>query len=78
VYNFTGPPEAWSGQYYKQSGNVTVSLLPGQYHFYAYSSSANYLDSFGLSQKGQPQEQPGGGFSPFFYLYAAVFFAIMN
>ena len=76
LYNFTGPPEAWSEQYYSQSGNVTVSLPPGQYQFYAYSSAANYLDSFGLSQASQPQTIPGGGFSPFFYLFASVFIAI--
>jgi len=76
VYNFTGPPGAWSEEYYKQSGNVTVSLPPGQYQFYAWSQSANYLDSFSLSQKSQPQAIPGGGLSPFFYFTAAVFIAI--
>lgn len=76
VSNFTGPPGAWSEEYYEQSKNVTVTLPPGQYHFYAWSQSANYLDSFGLSQKSQPQEVPGGEPSPFFYLYAAVFIAI--
>ena len=76
LYNFTGPPEAWSEQYYRQSGNVTVSLPPGQYNFYAWSSVANYLDSFGLSQKGQPHAVPSGGVSPLLYLYASVFIAI--
>jgi len=76
LYNFTGPPEAWSEQYYKQSGNMTVSLPPGQYDFYAYSSAANYLDSFSLSQKSQPQTVPGGGIPPFLLLYASVFIAI--
>lgn len=76
MYNFTGPPAAWSEQYYKQSGNVTVSLPPGQYHFYAWSQSANYLDSLSLSQKSQPQATPGGGFSPFLFLYGVVFIAI--
>ena len=76
LYNFTGPPEAWTEQYYKQSGNVTVSLPPGQYDFYAYSSAANYLDSFRLSQKSQPQPVPGGGVPPFLLLYASVFIAI--
>ena len=76
VFNFTGPPGVWSEQYSTQSGNVTISLPPGQYHFYAWSQSANYLDSFSLSQKSQPQEISGGGPSPFFYLYAAVFIAI--
>jgi len=76
VYNFTGPPAAWSEQYYKQSGNVTVSLPPGTYHFYAWSQSANYLDSLSLSQKSQPQAVPGGGFSPFFFLWSVVFIAI--
>ncbi|MDG7008373.1 MAG: helix-turn-helix transcriptional regulator [Nitrososphaerota archaeon] len=78
VYNFTGPPAAWSEQYYKQSGNVTVSLPPGQYHFYAWSQSANYLDSLSLSQKSQPQAVPVGGFSPFFFLflYGAVFITV--
>ena len=76
VYNFTGPPAAWSEQYYKQSGNVTVGLPPGQYHFYAWSQSANYLDSLTLSQKGQPQAAPGGGFSPLLFLYGVVFIAV--
>ena len=76
VYNFTGSPAAWSEQYYNQSGNVTVSLPPGQYHFYAWSQSANYLDSLSLSQKSQPQAVPGVGFSPFLFLYGAVFIAI--
>jgi DNA-binding transcriptional ArsR family regulator len=76
VYNFTGPPGAWSEEYYKQSGNVTVTLPPGQYHFYAWSQSANYLDSLSLSQKSQPQAVPGGGFSPFLFLYGVVFIAI--
>jgi len=76
VYNFTGPPAAWSEQYYKQAGNVTVSLPPGQYHFYVWSRSANYLNSFSLSQKTGPQAQPGPGFSPFVYLSAAIFIAI--
>jgi DNA-binding transcriptional ArsR family regulator len=76
VFNFTGPPAAWSEEYYKQSGNVTVSLPPGQYHFYAWSQSANYLDSLTLSQKSQPQAVPGGGFSPFLFLYGVVFIAI--
>ena len=76
VYNFTGPPAAWSEQYYMQSGNVTVSLPPGQYHFYAWSQSANYLDSLTLSQKSQPQAVPGVGFPPFLFLYGVVFIAI--
>lgn len=76
VYNFTGLPAAWSEQYYKQSGNVTVSLPPGQYHFYAWSQSANYLDSLSLSQKTQPHAVPGGGFSPFLFLYGVVFIAV--
>ena len=76
VYNFTGPPAAWSEQYFKQSGNVTVSLPPGQYHFYVWSQSANYLDSLGLSQRTQPQAVSGGGFSPFLLLYGVVFIAI--
>jgi len=76
VYNFTGLPAAWSEQYYRQSGNVTVTLPPGQYHFYAWSQSANYLDSLSLSQKSQPQAVPGGGFSPFLFLYGVIFIAI--
>ena len=76
VYNFTGPPGAWSEQYYKQSGNLTVTLPPGQYHFYVWSQSANYLDSFTLSQKTQPQELPGGGFSPAPFFFAVIFIAI--
>jgi DNA-binding transcriptional ArsR family regulator len=76
VYNFTGPPRTWSEEYYKQSGNVTVSLPPGQYQFYAWSPSANYLDSFSLSQKSQPEAIPGGALSPFFYPTAAVLIAI--
>jgi len=76
LYNFTGPPEVWSEQYYRQSGNVTVSLPPGQYYFYAWSSAANYLDSFGLSQKSQPQAVPSGGVPPLLYLFASVFIAI--
>jgi energy-coupling factor transporter transmembrane protein EcfT len=76
VSNFTGPPAVWSEQYYKQSGTETVSLPPGQYYFYAWSQSPNYLDSLSLSQRSQPQAQPGIGFSPFFYLSAAVFVAI--
>jgi len=75
LYNFTGSPETWSEQYYRQSGNVTVSLPPGQYHFYAWSPSSNYLDTFSLSQKSQPQAEQGGGPSPFFYLYASIFIA---
>ena len=74
--NFTGPPETWSDQYYRQSGNVTVSLPPGQYHFYAWSPSANYLESLSLSQRSQPQGETGGGLSPFFYLYASIFLAM--
>jgi hypothetical protein len=76
LYNFTGPPEEWSEQYYSQSENVTVTLPPGQYQFYAYSSAANYLNSFGLSQTSPPQSIPGGQVSLFFYLYASVFVAI--
>ena len=74
--NFTGPPETWSEQYYRQSGNVTVSLPPGQYHFYAWSPSANYLESLSLSQRSQPQVETGGGLSPFFYPYASIFLAM--
>ncbi|HEV2226498.1 MAG TPA: winged helix-turn-helix domain-containing protein [Nitrososphaerales archaeon] len=76
VYNFTGSPGAWSEQYYRQWGNVTVSLPTGQYHFYAWSPSANYLDSFSPSQTSQPQAEPGRGYSPFLYLSAVVFIAI--
>ena len=76
VYNFTGPPAAWSEEYYKQSGNVTVSLPPGKYHFHAWSQSANYLVSLTLSQMSQPQAVPGGGFSPFLFLCGVVFIAI--
>ena len=76
VYNFTGPPAAWSEEYYKQSGNVTVSLPPGQYHFYAWSQLANKLDSLSLSQKTQPQAVPGGEFTPLFFVYGAVFIAV--
>jgi len=72
VYNFTGPPGTWSEQYYTQSGNVTVNLPPGQYHFYACSTLANYLDSFTLSQTTQPEALPGGGPSPFFYLFGSI------
>ncbi|MGP8124843.1 MAG: winged helix-turn-helix domain-containing protein [Nitrososphaerales archaeon] len=76
VYNFTGPPGVWSEEYNMQSENVTIRLPPGQYHFYAWSPSANYLDSFSLSQTTQPQAVPGGGFSPFLFLYGSVFIAI--
>ena len=76
VSNFTGQLAVWSVQYYNQSGTENVSLPPGQYYFYAWSQSPNYLNSLSLSQKSQPQEQPGIGFSPFFYLSAAAFISI--
>ena len=74
LYNFTGPPGSWAIEYYQHSGNVTVSLPRGQYHFYMWSSSPNYLDSFGLSQS---QSEPAGGTSSlFFYFSALVLIAI--
>jgi hypothetical protein len=76
VYNFTGPPEMWSEQYYRQSGNVTVGLPPGKYYFYAWSPSANYLDSLSLNQRSLPLVEPQGGLSSFFYLYASIFLAV--
>jgi DNA-binding transcriptional ArsR family regulator len=72
--NFTGSPGSWAREYSQQSGNVTVSLPPGEYHFYMWSPAPNYLDSFGLSQS---QSEPAVGTSSlFFYLSAIVLVAI--
>lgn len=73
-YNFTGPPESWVQQYNQPSGNVSVSLPQGQYHFYAWSQTTTLLDSFSLAQT---QTSPKGTpLSPFLLFYASLFMAI--
>jgi hypothetical protein len=72
--NFTGSPTTWVGKYSQQSGNVSLSVPQGQYHFYAWSQGSTLLDSFGVVQN---QTQPAGSsISPLLILYAAVFVAI--
>lgn len=75
LQNFTGSPTSSVDEYYLQSGNVSASLLQGQYYFLASSQSQALLNSFGLIQS---QTQPSGNSSAplFLYLYVSVFIAI--
>lgn len=72
--NLTGTPSSWVRDFDGSAGNLTLSLPQGQYYFYAWSSSANLLISFGLSQT--QTQSAGTGFSPLLLLYSSVFGAL--
>jgi hypothetical protein len=70
--NFTGAPGSWVSQFYLQSGDVTLSLSPGQYYFFAGSSAGQaLLDSFQITQAQQPQST-SSSVSPVAYLLASI------
>ncbi len=72
VENFTGAPGSWVSQFYLQSGNVTLSLSPGQYYLFAGSSAGQaLLDSFQITQTQQPQSTSPST-SPVAYLLASI------
>lgn len=71
--NFTGTPRSWVRDFSASAENVTVSLPIGHYYFYAWSGSANLLDSFGLTQT--MTQSSGQGVSPFLILYSTIFMA---
>jgi DNA-binding transcriptional ArsR family regulator len=72
VENFTGAPSFWVSQFYLESGNVTLSLSPGQYYFFAGSSSGQtLLDSFQVTQVQQP-ESASSPISPLTYLLISI------
>ncbi len=73
VQNFTGPPTVWLRDYNLQTGNVSLTVPSGQYHFLAWSQTRTLLSSFIVSQH---QSQPGASVSWFLYLYLSVFIAL--
>lgn len=73
LQNFTGFPSSFVKSYYLQTGNVSLTLLPGQYHFLAGSQTQAVLNSFEISQT---QEQTGTPISPILLLYVSIFIAL--
>jgi hypothetical protein len=72
--NLTGTPALWARDFEGRTGNLTLSLPRGQYYFYAWSSSANLLDSFGLDQTQTQSEMTA--ISPGILLYSSVLVAL--
>ena len=53
-----------------------VNLHQAQYYLFAGSNTRTILDTFGLEQLQQPQQQASSSPSPFVYLFFSVFIAI--
>jgi len=75
LQNFTGLPSSFVKSYYLQTGNVSLSLPQGQYHFLAGSQAQAVLDTFEISQT-QTQEQTGTSLSPILVLWVSIFVAL--
>ena len=75
LQNFTGFPSSFVKSYYLQTGNVSLSLAQGQYHFLASSQAQAVLDTFEIFQV-QTQEQTGTSFSPILVLWVSIFVAL--
>jgi len=76
--NFTGAPRSWVSQYFLQSGNVSLSLQPSQYYFFAGSQAQTFFNGLTVSQLISQQQHPGTSspFPYFFFLDLAVLIAI--
>ena len=73
LFNFTGTPTSWVDRYYGITGNSTLSLPQGEYHFLASSSTPATLNSFTY---GQSSNKPGTfSPSPCIYLFLSIFVA---
>jgi hypothetical protein len=67
--NFTGAPNAWVGQYYLQTGNVTLTLPDGTYYIFAGSGTQRaVLDTFEIPQ----YYYTVSGISPYAYVALPV------
>jgi hypothetical protein len=76
LLNFTGAPTFWADRYYQQKGNATLNLPQAQYYFFAGSNTQTVLETFGLVQTQQPQQQASSSQSQFSYLFFSVFIAV--
>ena len=77
--NFTGAPRSWVSQYYLQSGNVSLSLQPSQYYFFAGSQAQTFFNGLTVSQLIAQHQQSAGmpsSNSFFLFLVLSVFIAI--